>query len=209
MPLPTSAPKNHTQILPKMLCLFLLFIHQRFLARACLGRQQENATGIQTLKPTFSVLVCPPIVSLAAVAYTWDKVTGSLFGSCPLVAAWSANCPLFRSAAAEVCGRTPPMPIWGQTRCLCIKTKRQQAVALQTLRAYQRPLHPRQRVRNHWDQRALPWDGVAGHISQPGVAEGTGGARAGGVVRQATLVPAAPGWEIYGQRRTLESDFAC
>ncbi len=43
--------------------------------------------------------------------------------------------------------------IWGQTRCLCIKTKRQQAAALQTLRAYQRPLHPRQRVKYHSDQR--------------------------------------------------------
>ncbi|HOK79143.1 MAG TPA: hypothetical protein PLW35_15635, partial [Verrucomicrobiota bacterium] len=60
--------------------------------------------------------------------------------------------------------------IWGQTRCLGMKTKRQQAAALQALRAYQRPLHPRQRVKNHWDQCALPCDGVAGHISQPGVA---------------------------------------
>jgi len=35
-------------------------------------------------------------------------------------------------------------------------------------------------------------------ISQPGVADGPGGARAGGVARQATLVPATPGWEICG-----------
>ena len=70
--------------------------------------------------------------------------------------------------------------------------------APQALRACQRPLHPRQRVRNRRDQRALPCDGVAGHIAQPGVAEGPGGARAGGVVRQATLVPAAPGCEICG-----------
>ncbi len=62
------------------------------------------------------------------------------------------------------------MPIWGQAHCLCITTKRQQAAALQALRACQSPLHPRQRVRNHWDQRALPCDGVAGDISQPGVA---------------------------------------
>ncbi len=34
------------------------------------------------------------------------------------------------------------MPIWGQALCLGRKTKRQQAAALQTLRAYQRPLHP-------------------------------------------------------------------
>jgi len=33
------------------------------------------------------------------------------------------------------------------------KTKRQQAAALQTLRACQRPLHARQRVRNHHDNR--------------------------------------------------------
>ncbi len=33
--------------------------------------------------------------------------------------------------------------IWGQTRCLGMKTKRQQAAALQTLRAYQRPMRPR------------------------------------------------------------------
>ena len=45
------------------------------------------------------------------------------------------------------------MLIWGQTRCLAIETKRQQAAALQTLRGYQRAPHPRQRVRNHWDQR--------------------------------------------------------
>ena len=63
------------------------------------------------------------------------------------------------------------MPIWGQTRCLGMKTKRQQAVALQTLRACQRPLHPRQGVRNHWDQRALPCDGVAAGISQTGVTD--------------------------------------
>ncbi len=76
------------------------------------------------------------------------------------------------------------------------KTKRQQAAALQTLHAYQRPLHRQQHVRNHRDQRALPCDGVTGHISQPGVAEGPEGARAGGVARQATLVPATPGCEI-------------
>jgi len=56
-----------------------------------------------------------------------------------------------------------------------MRTKRQQAAALQTLRDWQRPLHPRPR-RVQWgpDQRALPGDGVAGHISQPGVAEGPG-----------------------------------
>ncbi|HOK78461.1 MAG TPA: hypothetical protein PLW35_12160, partial [Verrucomicrobiota bacterium] len=43
--------------------------------------------------------------------------------------------------------------IWGQARCLGRKTKRQQAAALQTLRAYHRPLHPRLRGRNHRDQR--------------------------------------------------------
>jgi len=42
---------------------------------------------------------------------------------------------------------------WGQTRWSRIKRKRQQAAALQTLRACQRPLHPRQRVTNHRDQR--------------------------------------------------------
>ncbi|HOK76565.1 MAG TPA: hypothetical protein PLW35_02455, partial [Verrucomicrobiota bacterium] len=62
-----------------------------------------------------------------------------------------------------------------------IKTKRQQAAALQALRAYQCPLHPRERVINHRDQRAVPCGGVAGHISQPGVAESPhyGGAGAG------------------------------
>jgi len=44
--------------------------------------------------------------------------------------------------------------------------------ALQALRAYQRPVHPRQRVRNDWDQRALPCAGVAEHFSQPAVPEG-------------------------------------
>ncbi|HOK79077.1 MAG TPA: hypothetical protein PLW35_15300, partial [Verrucomicrobiota bacterium] len=33
-----------------------------------------------------------------------------------------------------------------------IETKRQQAAALQTLRACQRALHLQQRVRDHWDQ---------------------------------------------------------
>ncbi len=42
---------------------------------------------------------------------------------------------------------------WGQTRCLGMTTKRQQAAALQTLRACQYPLHPPQRVRYHRDQR--------------------------------------------------------
>ena len=42
---------------------------------------------------------------------------------------------------------------WGQTRYWCIRTKRQQAAALQTLRACHRPLHPPQRVRYHRDQR--------------------------------------------------------
>jgi len=113
--------------------------------------------------------------------------------------------------------RHDPMgPIWGQTRCLRChadmvpdtlfahrkETKRQQAAALETLRAYQRPLHPRQRVRNHRDQRALPCDGVAGHISQPGVAEGPGGCRCRGVACQATLVPATPGWEKCGLNET-------
>ncbi len=46
--------------------------------------------------------------------------------------------------------------VWGQTRCSSIKTKRQQAAALQTLRACQRPVHPQQRVRNHRDQRRDP-----------------------------------------------------
>ncbi|HOK77880.1 MAG TPA: hypothetical protein PLW35_09180, partial [Verrucomicrobiota bacterium] len=51
----------------------------------------------------------------------------------------------------------------------------------------------------HWDQRALPCDGVAGDISQPGVTEGMGGVQEpGGVARQATLVPATPGWQICG-----------
>ncbi|MDH7503585.1 MAG: hypothetical protein QHJ82_12850, partial [Verrucomicrobiota bacterium] len=69
----------------------------------------------------------------------------------------------FRSAVAEVCGGTPQMPTWGQTRCSRIRTKRQQAAALQALGARQRPLHQRQR-RVQWglDQRALPSDGVAG-----------------------------------------------
>ena len=101
------------------------------------------------------------------------------------------------------------MPIWFQARCLRIETKRQQAAALQALRAYQRPLHPRQRGRNHFDQRALPCDGVAGDISQPGAAEGPGGARAGGVARQATLVPAAPGWEICELNRSGHSRRFC
>ncbi|MGC8990292.1 MAG: hypothetical protein ACP5MD_09245, partial [Verrucomicrobiia bacterium] len=40
----------------------------------------------------------------------------------------------------------------------------------------QRPLHRRQRrVQCGLDQRALPSDGVAGHISQTGAAEGPGG----------------------------------
>ncbi len=52
--------------------------------------------------------------------------------------------------------------VWGQTRWSRIK-KRRQAAALQTLRACQRQLHPR--------QRAFPWDGVAGHIPQAGVAK--------------------------------------
>ncbi len=43
--------------------------------------------------------------------------------------------------------------IWGQTRCLCRRTKRQQAAALQALRACQRSRHLQQRVRNRWDQR--------------------------------------------------------
>ncbi len=47
-----------------------------------------------------------------------DKVTGSLFGFCPRIAACPANCPLFKSVVAQVCGRTPRMQIWGQTRCL-------------------------------------------------------------------------------------------
>ena len=56
-----------------------------------------------------------------------------------------------------------------------MKTKRQQAAALQALRVCQRPLHPRQR-RVQWglDQGAPPSDGVAGHISKLGVAEGPG-----------------------------------
>ncbi|HOK77276.1 MAG TPA: hypothetical protein PLW35_06085, partial [Verrucomicrobiota bacterium] len=50
------------------------------------------------------------------------------------------------------------------------------AAALQTLGAYQRALQPRQRrVQWGFDQGAFPSDGVAGHISQPGVAEGPGG----------------------------------
>jgi len=51
--------------------------------------------------------------------------------------------------------------ISGQTRCLCTNTKRQQAAALQALRAYQRPLHPLQRVKRHWDQPALPCESRA------------------------------------------------
>ncbi|MGC8991394.1 MAG: hypothetical protein ACP5MD_14855, partial [Verrucomicrobiia bacterium] len=60
----------------------------------------------------------------------------------------------------------------------------------------QRPLQPRQR-RVQWglDQSALPSDGVAGHISQPGVAEGPG-CKSRGIARWATLVPATPGREI-------------
>ncbi|MGC8990221.1 MAG: hypothetical protein ACP5MD_08885, partial [Verrucomicrobiia bacterium] len=62
-----------------------------------------------------------------------------------------------RSAVAEVGGGTPQMRTWGQTRCSRIKTKRQQAAALQALGAYQRALHPRQRrVQLGLDQRALP-----------------------------------------------------
>ena len=93
--------------------------------------------------------------------------------------------------------------IWGQTRCLGIETKRQQAAALQTLRVCQRPLHPRQRVRYRWDQHVLPCVGVAEHISRPGVAEGPGGARAGAVARQATLVLATPGWAICGWSKNV------
>jgi len=72
------------------------------------------------------------------------------------------------------------MRTWGQTRCSRTKTKRQQAAALQALRVFQRALHRRQRrVQWKFDQRALSSDGVAWHISQPGVFEGLG-ARAGG-----------------------------
>ncbi|MDH7503170.1 MAG: hypothetical protein QHJ82_10750, partial [Verrucomicrobiota bacterium] len=49
---------------------------------------------------------------------------------------------------------------------------------------------------------ALPSDGVAGHISRPGVVEGPG-ARSGGVAREASLVRAGPGWEICGLRGVL------
>ncbi|MGC8989038.1 MAG: hypothetical protein ACP5MD_02850, partial [Verrucomicrobiia bacterium] len=38
------------------------------------------------------------------------------------------------------------------------------------------------RVQWGLDQRALPGDGVAGHISQPGVVEGPGDARAGALL---------------------------
>ncbi len=74
------------------------------------------------------------------------------------------------------------MPIRFQARWLRIETKRQQAAALQTLRAYQRPLHPRRRVRNYRDRRAFPCDGVVGQISQPGVAEGPGGVQGPGAL---------------------------
>jgi len=95
--------------------------------------------------------------------------------------------PFLKPSTAS--GARPFPVIWGQTHCWRMETKRQQAAALQALRSWQCPLHLRQRVRNHYDQRALPCDGVVGHIPQPGVAEGLGGARAGGVARQATLVP--------------------
>jgi len=35
-----------------------------------------------------------------------NRGTDTLFGFCPLIAAWPANCPLFQSAAAEVCVAT-------------------------------------------------------------------------------------------------------
>jgi len=57
------------------------------------------------------------------------------------------------SAFLAVSEAVTTVPIWCQARCLRIRTKRQQAAALQALRAYQRPLHPRQRVRNRLDQR--------------------------------------------------------
>ena len=72
------------------------------------------------------------------------------------------------------------MPIWFQARRLGMNTKRQQAAALQALRANQRPLHPRQRLSNHWDQRAVPCDGVEADISEPGMTEGPGGCKSGG-----------------------------
>jgi len=79
--------------------------------------------------------------------------------------------PAPRLLESRVQAEEVDVKIWGQTRCLGIETKRQQAAALQALRAYQRPLHPRQRVRNHRDQRAFPCDGVAGDTSPPGVAD--------------------------------------
>ncbi len=78
------------------------------------------------------------------------------------------------------------------------ETKRQQAAALQALRACHRTLHLQQRVKNHWDQRALSCDGVAGHISQPGVTEGPGECWSRGSARQSTLVPATPGCGMFG-----------
>jgi len=73
------------------------------------------------------------------VAWDADMGTGTLFGQ--------------KDKAAASC-RTPnasrlPAPtasagaIWGQARCLGRKTKRQQAAALQALRAYKRALHVR------------------------------------------------------------------
>ena len=52
-----------------------------------------------------------------------NKGTGSQFGFCALIAAWSADSPMFQSAAAEVCAGTPRMRIWGQTRCLWIPSR--------------------------------------------------------------------------------------
>ncbi len=112
----------------------------------------------------------------------------------------------------------PPTPtasaeaIWGQTRCLqshadlvpgtLVVRNNKAAAGCRTPNASRlpTPTHPRQRVRNHWDQRAVPCDGVEADISPPGATEGPGSARARGVALQAALVPATPGWEMCGLR---------
>ena len=89
--------------------------------------------------------------------------TGTLFGHRSKAAASCRTPNASRLPTPIACAAVREKPlgsaarfngaIWGQTRCLGMKTKRQQAAALQALRAYQRPVHPRRRVGNHRDQR--------------------------------------------------------
>jgi len=83
------------------------------------------------------------------------------------------------------------MPIWFQASWLCIRTKRQQAAALQALRAYQRLLHTRRRVRSHWDHRR---DRMGPYGDRHGVGAelrrssfGTGAKRWGNAIRTGKL----------------------